>query len=457
MSKLPRKNRRRPIKTTASLPVINPYAAGIDVGSTQMYVCVPADSCPEPIGIFGTFTEDLLELAAWLKECSVRTVALESTGVYWIPLYQILEDQGFEVLLVNPGYRRSYDFKTDIEDCQKLQYLHAVGLLSGSFRPAQQVCAVRSIIRHRSNLVRQAAADVQRMQKSLTQMNLLLHNVISDITGVTGIAIIDAILAGERSPQKLAQLRDGRIKSTAQEIAKSLVGDYRPEHLFTLKQSREAHRFCQTQMAECDAQIAVMLADFDSHTGDNHPQDPKNIVERPKRSKNEIRLPNADLRDEMHRINGVDLTLVPGLGASTVHAIFCEVGADLSKFATVGHFTSWIALCPENRVSGGKVLSKGTRKVKSPLPNILRVAAQSVARTQCYLGDFYRRIKVRLGPKAANTATAHKLARIIYHLLTTKEPYDEAVFNKVEERFKQKRLRRLQQEANRMGYTFQPA
>jgi transposase len=455
MSSYQSKNRRRPIKAAASLPIINPHAAGIDVGSTQMYICVPPDSCAEPIGIFDVFTEDLLEAIAWLKKCSVRTVAMEATGVYWIAFYQLLEDHGFDVLLVNPGYRRSYDFKSDIEDCQKLQYLHAVGLLSGSFRPPQQVCAVRSIIRHRSTLVRQASSHVLRMQKSLTQMNLLLDNVISDITGVTGLAIIDAILAGERSPQKLSLFRDRRIKATAEEIAKSLVGDYRSEHLFTLKQSREALRFCQSQMAECDAQIATMLAGFDSKS--DIPRAPKNGGRKPKPRKNDIVLPQGDLRDEMYRINGVDLTAVPGLGASSVHTLFCEFGADLSKFASNAHFASWIALCPQNRISGGKVLAKGTRKIKSRAAATLRMAAQCVARSKCYLGNFYRRIKARLGPAAANTATAHKIARIIYHMLTTKEPYDESVFKQVEEKFQQKRVRRLQKEAAELGYTFQPA
>lgn len=455
MGKLPQKNKRRPIKATASLPIIKPHAAGIDVGASQMYVCVPTDSCPEPIGIFDAFTPDLLELAAWLKECSVVTVAMESTGVFWIPLFQILEEQGFEVMLVNPGYRKSYDFKSDVEDCQKLQFLHAVGLLRGSFRPPQQVCAVRSIFRHRGNLVRQAAAHVQRMQKSLTQMNLLLHNVISDVTGVTGLAIIDAILAGERSPQDLARFRDRRIKATAEEIAKSLVGDYRPEHLFTLRQSREALSFCHLQMAQCDAEIERMMAECDAQI--DKADTPKNTRKSRKPKKNEFALPNGDLESEMHRLFGVDLTPIDGLGAPSISALYCELGSDLSAFPTVGSFTSHCGLCPQNQVSGGRVLHKGTRNVKSRVAQIFRMAAQSVARSPCYLGNFYRRIKARSGQAAANMATAHKIARIFYHLVTTKEPYDATVFTKVEEKFKLKRIQRLHKEAQHLGFSVSAA
>lgn len=451
-----KQNRRRPIKAAASLPVVKADAAGIDIGATEIYVCVPSDSCPEPIGRFGPFTSDLLELAAWLKQCGVRTVAMESTGVYWIPLFQVLEDQGFEVTLVNPHYAKK-PHKSDVEDCQWLQYLHAVGLLTNSFRPKQQVCAVRTILRHRANHVKAAVSHIQRMQKSLTQMNLLLHNVISDISGTTGLAIIDAILAGERDPRVLAQHRDPRIKKSSEEIAKSLVGDYRPEHLFTLKQSLEALRFLQAQMADCDTQIDRMLIDFDSQIDAKEHGLPNGTTRSPKSQKNGISLPNSDLRQEMYRINGVDLTQVPGLGTSTVYGLLCEIGTDLSGFESAGHFASWLGLCPDHRVSGGKVLSRKTRKVKSRAAIMLRTAAQSLSNSHSYLGDFYRRMRARFGPAAANTAAAHKLARIVFHLLTTKQSYQETVFNDIAERFKRKRIHRLQKEAQALGYNFQPA
>lgn len=457
-----RKNKTRPIRAAASLPVMNPHAAGIDIGAHQIYVCVPPDTCAEPIWTFDTFTEDLHALTSRLKECGIASVAMESTGVYWIPLYQILEDSGISVTLVNPGYRRSYTLKTDVEDCQKLQYLHSVGLLSGSFRPAQQVCAVRSIMRHRTAKIQEAAAHVQRMQKSLDQMNLRLHNVISDITGLTGLAIIDAILAGERNPAILALRRDRRIKATQEEIAKSLVGDYRPEHLFTLAQELESYRFCQAQIAKCDAQIGRMLAQFDSQDGIMPPSDPNHPPARHPKSashtKNDIRLPDASLTAELERIYGVDITLVPGMGASSAFALFTEVGANLSAFASAAHFASYAGLCPQNQVSGGKVLRKGTRKVKSRIADILRVAAQSLTRSQGPLGDFYRRQKWHLGSSAAAiTALAHKLARILYQIIITKKPYDESVFQEQIERTKQKRIKKLHKDAQSFGFTITPA
>lgn len=455
---MPRSNqkvRTRAAKSTPSLPIVVPHAAGIDIGSNRTFVCVPTDSCAEPIACFGMFTEDLLAIAKWLKDCSVQSVAMESTGVYWIPLFQILEDQGFAVTLINPNYPKKPK-KSDVEDCQWLQYLHAVGLLTPSFRPAQQVCAVRSIIRHRSNHVRESSAHVQRMQKSLIQMNLLLHNVISDITGKTGLAILDAILAGERDPEALAHHRDPRIKAQAEAIAKSLVGDYREEHLFTLRQSLEAYRFLHSQMSACDAQIARMLAVFDAAVDVEENPLPKVLRRSAKSQKNMVDLPDGDLRSEMYRIIGVDLTRIPGIEADTVHALFCEIGADLSRFPTEGHFVSWLGLCPNNRISGGRVLYNKTRRVKSRACQILRVAAGSLTNCRFYLGQFYRRMRARFGPTAANVAAAHKLARIIYRLITTKEPYDETMFDNASERFQEKRLRNLRKQASLLGYNLAP-
>jgi len=231
-----KRNKKHKPKSSPSLPIINPHVAGIDVGAEEMYVSVPLDSCSEPLGVYKTFTSDLLDLAAWLKQCGVLNVVMESTGVYWIPLFEILEEQGFDVILVG-NYPRKPE-KSDFSDCQWLQYLHSVGLLKGSFRPPQVIRSIREILRRRNTIVELAAASIQRMQKSLTQMNLLLHNVISDITGVTGLAIIDAIIAGQRDPHVLASYRDSRIKATEAEIVKSLIGHYRTEHLFTIKQSR---------------------------------------------------------------------------------------------------------------------------------------------------------------------------------------------------------------------------
>ena len=294
------------------------------------------------------------------------------------------------------------------------------------------------------------------MQKSLIQMNLLLHNVISDITGKTGLAILDAILAGERDPEALAHHRDPRIKAQAEAIAKSLVGDYREEHLFTLRQSLEAYRFLHSQMSACDAQIARMLAVFDAAVDVEENPLPKVLRRSAKSQKNMVDLPDGDLRSEMYRIIGVDLTRIPGIEADTVHALFCEIGADLSRFPTEGHFVSWLGLCPNNRISGGRVLYNKTRRVKSRACQILRVAAGSLTNCRFYLGQFYRRMRARFGPTAANVAAAHKLARIIYRLITTKEPYDETMFDNASERFQEKRLRNLRKQASLLGYNLAP-
>lgn len=317
---MPRKRKVRG-KSTPSLPILRPHAAGIDIGAREVYAAVPSDRDPHPVRCFLTFTSDLVALADWLKHCGIETVAMESTGVYWIPLFQILEARGFEVFLVNARHVKNVPGrKSDVSDCHWLQYLHSVGLLRASFRPPQDVCRVRSLLRHRDNLVQMAATHVQHMQKALDQMNLQLHHVISDLTGKTGLAILDAILAGERDAQALAQLRDGRIQASPQTIAKSLVGDYRPEHLFVLRQSLATYRAYQRLRVECDQEIATALADFDTQA------DPASLPPRPQKAR---RAPQRnqfhfDLQAELYRILGVDLTLVPGLETLSVHTCWAK-------------------------------------------------------------------------------------------------------------------------------------
>jgi transposase len=441
-------------RSLPSRPVLNSNAAGIDVGATEIYVAVPEDRDPQPVRSFTTFTQDLLALADWLHQCRVQTVAMESTGVYWIPLFQILEERGLEVYLVNARHVKNVPGrKSDVADCQWLQYLHSVGLLQGSFRPPQAVCAVRALLRHRDNLVKMAAGHVQHMQKALVQMNLQLHHIISDLTGKTGLAILDAILAGERDPHELAQLRDPRIKASRETIAKSLVGDWRPEHLFSLRQALEAYRHYQKLMAECDAEIEQRLREFDSQIDPSTQPLPPAKTSRRKPRGNQ---PHLDLRTELYRILGVDLTQVPGLEAMTVHTFFTEVGRDLSRFPSANHFASWLGLCPDNRISGGKLLSVRTRKLKSRAAEALRLAAQSLHHSHSVLGDYYRRMRTRLGAPKAITAAAHKLARIVYHLLTTRQEYDESIFAQDEERYCQRRARRLEKEAAALGYSLVP-
>jgi transposase len=437
-----------------SSPVINPRAAGVDIGATSIYVAVPADRDPESVRRFGTFTQDLLLLARWLKQCGIHTVAMEATGVYWIPLFQILEEQGIGVCLVNARHVKNVPGrKSDVADCQWLQHLHSVGLLRGSFHPPQAVRAVRALLRHRDSLVKMAAAHVQHIQKALTQMNLQLHHVISDITGQTGLAILDAILAGERDPEVLAQLRHPGIKASKETIVRSLRGDWRPEHLFTLRQALDAYRYYQHLLAECDGEMERQLGGFESRIEPDPAADPPR--KRTIRG-NQPRFASLDLARELHRILGVDLTRVPGLDTLTIYTCFSEVGQDLSRFPSANHFVSWLGLSPDNRVSGGKVLSVRTRKVKSRTAGALRLAAYTLSRSHSALGDYYRRMRARLGAPKAITAAAHKLARIIYHLLTTGQEYDESIFAQNEQRYRQRRARRLEREAAALGYSLMP-
>jgi transposase len=380
---------------------------------------------------------------------------MESTGVYWIPLFQILEARGLKVCLVNAHYAKNVPGRrTDVCDCQWLQYLHAVGLLRASFRPEQDICAVRSLLRHREGLVQMACGHVQHMQKALDQMNLQIHHVISDITGLTGLAIIDAILEGERNPHVLAKLRDWRIRASEETIAKSLVGDYRSEHLFTLRQSLKAYRQYQQLLAECDREIQGKLETLPSKTGTEQQPLPPAKPSAKKRKGNE---PDFDLRGQHYRILGVDLTAVPGMSSLLIHTILAEVGPDLSKFRTASAFASWLGLCPDNDISGGRILWAGTRKVNNRAAKAFRLAAHTLHHSHGALGQYYRRMRAKLGPPQAVTATAHKLARIVYHLLTTGQAYDESVFAKDEERYTKHLEKRLQAQARALGFQLVPA
>jgi transposase len=429
--------------------VLRPHAAGIDVGATAMYVAVPSDADPCPVRTFGTFTEDLHALADWLVRCQIRTVALESTGVYWIPLFQILEARGLEVCLVNARHVQNVPGrKTDVQDCQWLQYLHSVGLLRASFRPPAHVCAVRTIWRQRDMLVRHASQAVQHMQKALTQMNLQLANVLSDLTGQTGLAIIDAILGGERDGAKLAKLRHGRIKADEATIAKSLVGDWKEEQLFCLEQARLTYTHLQLQIMACDEKIAALLQGWESAATAATAAKETQPAPAP--------APGFDLRQELTRLFGVDLTSVPGLGTTVAGMVLSEVGPSVERFATVKHFASWLGLCPDNRKTGGKTIKVATREVKSRLAYGLRLAANALHREKSVLGESFRRMKAKLGTPAAITATAHKLARIIYHLLRYRCPYDQGVFAKEEARQRQRREQRLRAQATQLGFQLTP-
>jgi transposase len=430
---------------------MRPNAAGIDIGATEIYVAVPADRDAENVRSFPTFTQDLYKLADWLNRCRVETVAMESTGVYWIPLFQILEERGFEVCLVNARHVKNVPGRrTDVSDCQWLQFLHSVGLLRASYRPEQEVCAVRSLLRHRESLVQMGATHVNHMQKALDQMNLQLHHVISDITGLTGLAIVDSILGGERDPFVLARLRHERIKASEEVIAKSLVGDYRTEHLFMLRQSLMAYRSYQQLIEDCDREIRRALDEFKppaTPTGDAEPPAPKTT-----------RAPSADagLRSELKRVIGVDLTKIPGIRTGIAQTLLGEIGPDFTKFRSASAFASWMGLCPDNDISGGKVLWVGTRKVKCRAATSLRMAAQSLHHSKSGLGDFYRRMRAKLGAPKAITAAAHKLARIIFHLVTTQQEFDDTRFAADQLRYAKRQENKLRAKAHALGLQLMP-
>lgn len=433
--------------------VLRPNAAGIDIGSRSSYVALPPDR-NGAVREFGSFTSDLYVLADWLLSHNITTVAMESTSVYWIPIFQILEARGIEVFLVNARHVKAVPGrKSDVKDCQWLQYLHSVGLLNASFRPQQEIAAIRSLARHRDSLVRSATQYVHRMQKSLTQMNLQLHHVISDISGVTGLAIIDAILDGQRDPEQLAKLRDRRIKASTETIRKSLEGDYRPEHIFTLKQTREGLRFIQTQLAECDRETHRTVREFNDQLTPAVEQ--TNMVAAAKK----VRL--RDERDhfihaEMQQAFGIDLFQLPGFGTDTVLTVFSEVGPNFARFRSGAAFTSWLTLCPDNDITGGKVQRTKTRRSKSRLARALRQAAYSLANAKSYYGDLYRRLRSKLGAPKAVTAVANRLARLLYHLVTTHQEFDNTKFAAVEERLKGRRLASLTKKAQSLGFTLVP-
>jgi transposase len=452
----PAKKKARSVsKTTPSLPVLHPHAAGIDIGAREIYVAVPPDRDAKPVRVFATFTEDLLALRDWLLKCGVLTVAMESTGVYWIPLFQILEAAGIEVCLVNARHCKNLPGrKTDVQDCQWLQYLHAVGLLRGSFRPPETVCAVRSLLRHRDGLVRAAATCVSRLHKSLTQMNVQLQHVIADITGVTGLAILGAILAGERDPRALAKLKDGRIRATTDVIAKSLRGDWRSEHLFTLRQCLETWKHYQAQITACDAETAGLIQGFATKADPVAQPLPPRTSTHKTPQKNE---PRFEAREELYRTCGVDLTQVPGIQSGTALVLVAELGPDFAdRFPTAKHFGSWLGVSPDNRITGGKIMSSSTRDVKSRAATALRLAAQGLSSAKNYFGDLYRRWKARLGTPKAITAMAHKLARILWHLFKHREAFNPEVFRQAEAKLQRKKLARLHNSAAALGLKLIP-
>jgi transposase len=435
--------------------MINPNAAGIDVASEEMWVCVPEDRAEDNVRKFGAFTDDLYAIADWLKECGVTSVAMESTGIYWIPLYQVLEERGFEVCLVNARQMKNVSGrpKTDRLDCRWIQRLHSYGLLMASFRPTDEICQLRSLLRHRDNVIRQSAKHIQHMQKALHQMNVLLDKVISDITAVTGMAIMQKILDGERNPVKLAKLRNPHIKSSEEEIAKALKGDYREEHIFVLRQAYNSYQFAQRQIRECDRAVEKWLQRTEKAIDVNEHPLPEATRNQRKPQKNE---PPEATRSFLYEIYGLDLTQIPGFQASSIQTLLSEVGRDLTKWKTEKHFTSWLGLSPNLKRSGGKDQSSNTRKVQSRAAAVFRIAASSLKNSTSYLGAFYRRMRGRIGPAKALTATARKLAVIFYHMVKDRQPYKELGEDYYYKQQEQRQLKRLKKQAKLLGYELVP-
>ena len=440
----------RQIKPLAELTIVQPHAAGLDIGSRETWACVPASSSPEPVRAFGPFTPDLHRLADWLLACGVETVAMESTGVYWIPIFEVLEAHGLQVFLVNSWHLKHVPGrKSDVLDCQWIQQLHSLGLLRGSFRPDAEMCALRSLLRHRATLIEHRSPHILHMQKALVQMNLQLPAVISDVMGETGQAIIRAIVAGERDPLKLAHLRFPGCKSSEDEIAKALTGTWQSEHLFELKQNLQLVDYYTQILRECDAELerrfAAVKPRWDAPA--DLPKLPK--AKHGSRSKNE---PAYHARAELYRITGVDLVAIQGLSASLAQTILSEIGTDMSRFPTEKHFCSWLGLAPHHEISGGKVLRNHTLKTDNRAGQAFRQAAACVIRSHSAFGAFYRRKRAQLGPLQAQVATAHKIARTVYHLLKYKTPYQDIGATAYQQQAQAREVAALRKKAAQLGY-----
>jgi transposase len=429
----------------------HPDAAAIDIGARMHVAAVPPDRDGEPVRTFGTCTGDLQRLADWFERCGVRTVAMESTGVYWIPAYEILEQRGFEVMLVNARDAKHVPGrKTDVSDAQWLRRLHEYGLLRASFRPKGELAALRAYLRQRERLLDYAASHIQHMQKALMQMNVQLHHVVTDMTGTTGMRIIRAIKDGERDPSALARHRDPRCHASVDDIRAALSGNWREEHVFALGQALELYDAYQAKIVDCDAQIERVLGRLRDTAA--RPAGPLP----PARHRNATaNAPAFDARVALHAVLGVDLTQIHGLGPSLALKLVGECGTDLSAWPNAKHFTSWLCLAPGNKISGGKVLSTRTRRSGSRAAALLRLAAVTVGRTQTALGAFYRRLSARVGKAKAVTATARKIATLFYNTLRHGMNYADPGASYYEERYRARVLANLQRRAKSLGYVLQ--
>ena len=431
-----------------ALEIVHPDAAGIDVGGSEHWVAIGPDRDPEPVRRFGCFTADVREMGRWLVEKGVRSVAMQSTGVYWMPVFEVLEQQGLEVYLVNAQHTKNVPGrKSDVQECQWLLKLHAFGLLNNSFQPTDEIRIARTLWRQRSNLVAEASSMIQRMQKVLTEMNVQLSNVLSDVSGMSGMKIIGAILEGERDPWKLTTFVEPEVKAKPEDIAKSLEGNWREELLFVLRQHVELYRIYQEKITDCDLQLRKHLESLGSKV-DLRTQP---IGNRPKGKKNSKNAPGFNLRAELYRITGIDWTQINGIDVLTAQTVIAEAGADLSAFPSEKQFASWLGLCPTNEQSGGKILNRRTGKVVNRATVAFRNAALTLLRSQSYLGAQYRRLRTRLGAPKAITAMARKLACLFYRLIKHGQPYVDKGTEYYEAKYREQQIRSLAKRAQKLG------
>lgn len=437
-------------KNIETFQVVNPNAAGIDAGSEDHWVAVPEGRADSPVRKFGTFTDDLEQLADWLVDCGITTVAIEATGVYWIPLYEVLEVRGLNPVLVDSRSLGRRNKKTDVADCQRIQQFHTYGLLDGAFVPDGLILPLRAFMRQRRMLIDYASDHIRHMQKALDLMNLKLHTVLSDITGVTGMAIIRAIVAGERDPVVLASMRNPKCKNPQDTIAKALTGNYREEHLFSLSQALDLFDQYQNKIAECDAKIADQIDRFPKHADCAE-------LKSTRKAKARKNQPRFDGRALLYEMAGVDLVAIDGLDVSSVLSIISETGLDMTRWPRDAHFASWLNICPNPWITGGKPIRRGP---PHPAPNraaqAFRLAARTLERSDSALGAFFRRIKGRHGRAMAIKATAHKLARIFYAVLGTRTPYRDQGADYYEKKYHENLLKRLEKKAHSLGMKLVP-
>jgi transposase len=439
----------------AGMSRVNANAAGVDIGAEEIVVCVEGDENMQIVKGFGNYTVDLQSIGQWLKEHNIKTVAMESTGVYWIPLFEVLENMGFECLLISSrSLRRVPGRKSDIQDAQWIQTLHSYGLLESSFRPQADLVMSRTLLRHRSQLLEHRAPHILRMQKAMLQMNVQLSQALSDVTGETGLRIIRAIVAGERDPEKLATYRDRKCKKSVEEIGRALTGTWRAEHLFVLKQSLEMYDFYTRQVEACDAEIervyGMTRPDWDG--GELKPPSEK---QRNSHSKNAPKN-QQEIRQHLKRISGVDLSAVDGIGIGVAQTVIVECGTDMKQFPKEGNFCSWLGLAPKHEISGTKVLKNKTLKTKNRAGQAFRMAAQSVKNSDCVFGLMYKRFRAHMDNRQATVATAHAIARTVYKMLKYKVEYDQIDVTEYEKKYEEQQIKYVKKKAAKLGFQLVP-